>query len=133
MDYINRFPLFQVNRIYQKTLLQYSPNPWVPAPCSDISRCRNIAPKSPNIENFPPCIHPLPSPLSTTVRTFWRTESRPVLRAESACHLRLSIAPLVGALLAESVLISRGPRFFGLPLVPPPSPLSTTVRTSWKT
>src|SRR5271170_3287427 len=26
-----------------ETLLQYSPNTWVPAPCSDMSRCRNTA------------------------------------------------------------------------------------------
>src|SRR5271154_4172760 len=88
-----------------------------------MSRCRNIAPKSPNIENFPPCIHPVPSPLSTTVRTFWRTESRPVLHAESACHLHLPVAAPVGALLAESVPIFECPSFFCLSLVPPPSPI----------
>src|SRR5271156_6499806 len=38
---------------------------------------------------------PPPSPVSTTVRTSWRTEYRPVLHAESACHIRLSISPMV--------------------------------------
>src|SRR5271155_2424994 len=72
---------------------------------------------------------PPPSPVSTTVRTSWKTEYRPVLHAESACHLHSSVASLVGALLAESVLIFEGASFF----CPPPSPVSTTVRTSWKT
>src|SRR5271170_7274204 len=45
---------------------------------------------------------PPPSPFSTTVRTSWRRESRPVLHAESACHLRLSIRPLVVALLEKA-------------------------------
>src|SRR5271154_4214243 len=70
-----------------------------------------------------------PSPVSTTVRTSWRMESRPVLRAESTCHLCLSIAPLVLPLLPESVPILADPDFF----YPPPQPLSTTVRTSWNT
>jgi len=71
-----------------------------------------------------------PSPFSTTVRTSWRTESRPVLRAESACQLCLSVRPLVVALLAKSAPIFDDPEFF---CCPPPSPFSTTVRTSWRT
>src|SRR5271170_3925928 len=95
-----------------ETLLQYSPNPWVPAPCFDVSRSRNSTPKSPNIENSPACIHPPPSPPSTKIRTSWRTESRPVLHAEFACHRRLPVAALVGALLAESVPIFVALSFF---------------------
>src|SRR5271154_4480784 len=87
--------------------------------------------KSPPIfedsEYFSP---PPASPLSTTVRTSWRTESRPVLRAESPCHLRLSIAHLLLPLLPESVPILADPEFF---CCPPPSPFSTTVRISWNT
>src|SRR5271163_330979 len=49
---------------------------------------------------------PPASPLSTTVRTSWRTESRPVLHAKYACHLRLSIRPLVVAILEKA-----GPQF----------------------
>ena len=75
---IDRISAFQMHRIYRRTLLQYSPNSWVPAPRSDISRSRNSAPKSPNIENSPACIHPPPSPLCTIVRIFWRPESRPI-------------------------------------------------------
>jgi hypothetical protein len=52
--YIDRISAFQFYRIYQKTLLQYLPNPWVPAPCSDISRCGNSAPTSPP----PVFVHP---------------------------------------------------------------------------
>jgi len=44
--HIDRISPFQVYILYQETLLQYFPNTWVPAPCSDISRCRNSAPKS---------------------------------------------------------------------------------------
>src|SRR5271170_1481488 len=76
---IHGISAFQVHRIYQETLLQYSLNPWVPAPCSGIPRCRNSAPKSPNSENSPSFILPLLSPLSTTIRTSWKMESRPVL------------------------------------------------------
>ena len=36
--HIDRISPFQVYRIYQETLLQYFPNTWVSAPCSDISR-----------------------------------------------------------------------------------------------
>src|SRR5271170_7384265 len=51
--HIDRISRFKVYRIYQETLLQYFPNTWNPAPCSDISRCRNSAPKSTNGANFP--------------------------------------------------------------------------------
>src|SRR5271154_906753 len=112
MPIIHGISAFQVHRIYRETFLQYSPNPWVSAPRSDISRSRNSAPKSPNIENSPAGIHPPPSPFSTTIRTSWRTESRPILHAESTCHLRLSIAPLVLPLLPESVPILADPEFF---------------------
>ena len=40
---IDGISAFQLHTIYQETLLQYSPNTWVPAPCSDMSRCRNTA------------------------------------------------------------------------------------------
>src|SRR5271170_6529925 len=50
---IHGISAFQIHRIYQETLLQYSPNPSVLAPCSDISRGRNSSPKSPNSENSP--------------------------------------------------------------------------------
>src|SRR5271163_2294431 len=43
MPIIHGISAFQLHRIYQETLLQYSPNIWVPAPCSDMSRCRNTA------------------------------------------------------------------------------------------
>src|SRR5271154_1122981 len=49
--HIDRISPFQVYILYQETLLQYFPNTWVPAPCSDISKCRNSAPKSPNGAN----------------------------------------------------------------------------------
>ena len=44
--HIDRISPFKVYILYQETLLQYFPNTWVPAPCSDISRCRNSAPRS---------------------------------------------------------------------------------------
>ena len=44
--HIDRISPFQVYILYQETLLQYFPNTWVPAPYSDISSCRNSAPKS---------------------------------------------------------------------------------------
>ena len=56
--------------------------------------------------------------------------SRPVLRSESACHLHLSISPLVLALQAKSGLVFENSQYFCSSS--PPSPLSTTVRTSWK-
>jgi hypothetical protein len=49
--HIDRISPFQMYRIYQETLLQYFPNAWVSAPCSDISRCGYSAPKSPNGTN----------------------------------------------------------------------------------
>src|SRR5271170_94064 len=119
---IHGISAFQVHRIYREILLQYSPDNWVPVPCSDISRCRNSAPKSPSIENSPACIHPPPSPLSTTIRTSWKMESRPVFHAESACHLRLSIAPLVLALRRKSAPILNIPSIFVPPLPSPPFP-----------
>jgi hypothetical protein len=103
---------FQVYRIYQETLLQYFPNTWVSAPCSDISRCRNSAPKCQVHQAF---ILPLPSPLSTTVRTSWNAESKPVFHAESARQLHLSLAPLVVELRAKSALILKIPSFFVVP------------------
>jgi hypothetical protein len=50
---IDRSSSFQVRRIYQETILQYAPDSWVPGHCSDTSRCRNSAPKSPNSESSP--------------------------------------------------------------------------------
>ena len=40
---IHGISTFQLHRIYQETRLQYSPNTWVLATCSDMSRCRNTA------------------------------------------------------------------------------------------
>src|SRR5271154_3788527 len=90
------------------------PNPWVPAPCSDISRCRNSAPKSPNSENSPSFYS------STPITTFhysqnFLVESRPILRAEHACQPHFSIAPLVVALLAKSAPIFEDSEFFCFP------------------
>src|SRR5271170_5581770 len=48
-------------------------------------------------------------------RTCWNIESRPILHAESTCHLHLSIAPLVVALRRESVPIFEDPDFFCCP------------------
>src|SRR5271154_937770 len=42
-------------------------------------------------------------------------ESRPVLRAESACHIHLSIAPPPLALLAKSAPIFEDSDYFSLP------------------
>ena len=60
-----------------------------------------IVPQNLPIQIPPAFILPLLSPLLTTVKTSSNVESRPVLLAESACHLHLSTAPLVLALLAN--------------------------------
>src|SRR5271155_4962926 len=52
---------------------------------------------------------------STTVRTSWNVESRPVFHVESACQLHLAIAPLVVPLQAKSAPILMIPSFFCCP------------------
>ena len=48
-----------------------------------------------------------PPPLWTKVRTSSNVVSKPLWCTESMCHLHLSIAPLVGALLTKSAPISK--------------------------
>src|SRR5277367_773115 len=76
--HVDRISPLQVYRIDQETLLQYSPNTRVPALCSDIFRCRNSAPKSPNSAN-PPSFYSSP-PITTFDYThnFLGGDSRPV-------------------------------------------------------
>src|SRR5271168_224529 len=57
--HIDRISPFQVHRIYQETPLQYFPNTWVSAPCSDISRCRNCPQNLPMAQIPPAFILPL--------------------------------------------------------------------------
>jgi hypothetical protein len=66
---IDRISAFQAYRIYQQTLLQYSPNTHVPAQCSGISRCRNSAPKILAGRATHSVKFRWYAPLSTTVRT----------------------------------------------------------------
>ena len=65
-----------------------------------MSEMQPLAKSLPSLD-MPTFFHPPQPPTPTTVRTTWNMESRPVLHAESPCHLCLSIAPLVGALLAN--------------------------------
>src|SRR5271170_4454080 len=71
-----------------------------------------IRESGPPISKIPTFFIPPLQPLSTTVRTSWNMESTPVLHSESACQLRLSIRPLVVALLAKSGPIFDDPDFF---------------------
>src|SRR5271154_3076717 len=82
--HIDRISPFQVYRIYQETPLQYFPNTWVSAPCSDISRCRNCAQNlpmanSPSFYSSPPKYHlfrphsDIPSPSAQVPTCFGET------------------------------------------------------------
>jgi len=78
-----------------------------------ISPDPEIAPQNLPIAKIPPAyILPLTSPLSTIIRTSWRVDSRPLLRAESACRLCLAIGPLVVPLLEKSDPIFEDPEHF---------------------
>ena len=56
--HLDRISPLQVHRIYQETLVQYCRIAQVPALCSDISRCRNSAPK---ISQWRKCLSFFPS------------------------------------------------------------------------
>src|SRR5271156_657690 len=82
--HIDRISPFQVYRIYQETPLQYFPNTWVSAACSDISRCRNCAQNlpmanSPSFYSSPPKYHlfrphsDIPSPSAQVPTCFGET------------------------------------------------------------
>ena len=74
-------------------------------------RCRNTAQNLP-MQSPSAFILPLLFPLLTTVRTSWNVDSRPVLRAESACDLHLCISPLVLALQANAAPIFQDSEYF---------------------
>jgi hypothetical protein len=65
-----------------------------------------------------------PPPLSTTMRTTWKKESRPDLHAESAC-------PLYSAVGLWLLRYHQSRRWYSKILNPPPRQLSTTIRTTW--
>jgi len=87
-----------------------------------ISGSLNLVLTSPDAEIapqnlIPPAfILPLVSPLSTTVRTTWNGESRPVFHAESACQLHLRIEPLVVALKVNAAKKNCVAKFCMLPI-----------------
>src|SRR5271155_5034440 len=49
---IHRISAFQVHTIHLSASLLYSPNRWLSHTCSGISRYRNTAPTSPNLQNL---------------------------------------------------------------------------------
>ena len=102
--------------------------------CNTARHCDAVRHTGESVPNFwewkiPPAfiLHPVP-PLSTTIRMSWRVVSGPRWCAESACHLRLSISPLVVAPFTKTSPISGAEKFRQLLF----SPLTTIFNYNQK-